>query len=162
MKTLPLILAFFCVGFIFGYTLSDNRHRTQIKAISDTIVTIRVDTIRDTLKVPKYERIKEIDTVFLQSAIDSVFIPVQVPISEYIFQDSLYRVSTQGYKVKMNSIEVYPRTIYKEIATTTTVKKFDREKRFGIGVQLGYGFGFTDKTLSPYIGIGISYNLITF
>lgn len=40
--------------------------------------------------------------------------------------------------------------------------KFDapKPKRFGIGAQVGYGVSTTG--LTPYIGLGISYNLLTF
>ena len=34
-----------------------------------------------------------------------------------------------------------------------------QRQRFGIGFQLGYGFT-SDMRLSPYIGVGVSYNLI--
>lgn len=38
-----------------------------------------------------------------------------------------------------------------------------KNKKFGLGFQIGYGIGFNDKILlSPYIGVGLSYNLINF
>ena len=60
---------------------------------------------------------------------------------------------------------------YKAVVTTTNphVKitelesvKFDlpKPKKFGIGIQTGYGIG--KNGIGPYIGIGISYNIIRF
>lgn len=47
---------------------------------------------------------------------------------------------------------------------TTTLKSVvirERHRPLGIGMQAGYGY-YYNNTLSPYIGIGISYNLINF
>lgn len=41
-----------------------------------------------------------------------------------------------------------------------SVYKLPKQKKFGIGVNLGYGI--TSYGLSPYIGLGINYNLINF
>ena len=41
--------------------------------------------------------------------------------------------------------------------TTTTITK-DKPKKWGIGAQFGYGI--TGKQLSPFFGVGVSYNLI--
>lgn len=41
-----------------------------------------------------------------------------------------------------------------------SVYKLPKQKKFGIGVNLGYGI--TSHGLSPYIGLGINYNLINF
>jgi hypothetical protein len=40
----------------------------------------------------------------------------------------------------------------------TAYNKFQKPKKFSIGLQCGYGF--TNKGLSPYIGIGLTYSLI--
>jgi len=41
------------------------------------------------------------------------------------------------------------------------IKSYFPRKRFGIGFHLGYGIN-TNFNIAPYIGIGISYNLINF
>ena len=40
--------------------------------------------------------------------------------------------------------------------------KYKRQKRFGIGPSIGYGYDFTNNKFSPYIGISLNYNLICF
>lgn len=39
-----------------------------------------------------------------------------------------------------------------------------KDKRFALGIHIGYGIGFLNKQLmlTPYIGIGVSYNLLKF
>ncbi len=93
---------------------------------------------------------------------DTTYIPVNIPIYDYTFKDSLYFINAEGYNVKMKKIEVYPKTVYRNITRTEYVEKFEREKRFGIGVQAGYGYNIYGNNFSPFIGIGISYNFIRF
>lgn len=162
MKTLPIIVAFFCVGFIFGYTVCNNRQKTQIETRTDTITTIKVDTIIDTLKVYNTKDFIRYDTIFVFLEKDTIFVPIEIPIYEYTFKDSLYFIDVEGYNVKMKKIEVYPKTVYKYITRTDKVEKFERDKPFGIGIQAGYGYNIGAKSFSPYFGLGISYNFIRF
>ena len=37
-------------------------------------------------------------------------------------------------------------------------QSYPRQKRWGLGLSVGYGYSF--NKFSPYIGIGINYNLI--
>jgi hypothetical protein len=51
---------------------------------------------------------------------------------------------------------------YVKITGLSSIKMdLPREKRFGIGIQAGYGIT-TQFKASPYIGVGISYNLFRF
>ena len=82
-------------------------------------------------------------------------VEVVVPITQRVYGDSLYRAYVSGYRPQLDSIFVYPRTNY----ITTTVK--EKPKRWGIGLQAGYGYS-PGNGMSPYLGIGVSYNFITF
>ena len=46
---------------------------------------------------------------------------------------------------------------------TKEIKTVTKPKRWGIGLQAGYGVSFSNKQIkaTPYIGIGISYNILT-
>ena len=84
---------------------------------------------------------------------------VEIPISRYVAErDSLYRVVAEGYAVDFKEITVYPQTV--TICNTLEVRK---PTRWGIGVHAGYGVTLNHNTvqLAPYIGVGISYNIIT-
>lgn len=97
------------------------------------------------------------DTVWnTRLVVDSV--EVEVAMERKTYQDSTYRAQVSGPAIgglhpSLDWIEVYNKTTY----NTTTVKKTGR---WGLGVQVGYGA--YKEGLSPYIGVGISYNLITF
>lgn len=73
---------------------------------------------------------------------------VYIPITQTVYRDSLYTAWVSGYSAKLDSIELYNR-----IQTITVHDKVKR-KRFGIGLQVGYGFPY-----GAYAGVGLSYNL---
>ena len=84
---------------------------------------------------------------------------VEIPISRYVAEkDSLYRVVASGYAVSFDEITVYPRTV-----TVTQAVVQQRRSRWGIGIHAGYGVTLNHNTvqLAPYIGVGVSYNIIT-
>lgn len=77
---------------------------------------------------------------------------VEIPITRKTYQGEDYRAVVSGYEVNLDTISVISRTV-----TNTIIKK---PPRFGVGPTVGYGM--TNKGLSPYIGIGVYYNLFTF
>lgn len=169
MKTLPKIVAFFCIGFIFGYTVSKNHHTAKNKPKNDTIIKIVIDSVTYKDKVENTKDFVHYDTIFYPvkhdssyNRVDTVYVPINIPIYDYTFKDSLYFINAEGYNVKMKKIEVYPKTVYRNITRTEYVEKFERDKRFGIGIQAGYGYNIYGNNFSPFIGIGISYNFIRF
>lgn len=70
-------------------------------------------------------------------------------------------ISSIDKKSKKNTINIltdcpYVQTIGVRSYKTDVIKP----KRYGLGLQAGYGI--TNSGLSPYVGVGISYNLILF
>lgn len=116
---------------------------------------VRIDTVRDTLLVPKYVQVERFDTI--RDTVDGNPIYLPVPISSYLFtDDSTYLIDMEGYNVKARCIEVYPRTI-----TQTVIERIEvpaKPKRWGIGVSAGGAL--TPHGVQPYIGVGVQYNLI--
>lgn len=116
-----------------------------------------IDTVRDTLLVPKYVQVERFDTI--RDTVDGKPVYLPVPISSYLFtDDSTYRIDMEGYHVKARSIEVYPRTI-----TQTVIERIEvpgTPKRWGIGISAGGAI--TPHGIQPYIGVGINYQLIAF
>lgn len=77
---------------------------------------------------------------------------------EVVYADSSYRAVVSGYvDPRLDSMTVYPRTVYQTITNDiyhpVTVKL--KPKRWGLGLQAGYGYpgGW-------YVGGGVSYNLV--
>ena len=83
---------------------------------------------------------------------------VVIPITQEVYEDSTYTAYVSGYKPSLDSIFIYPKT---EVQTITN--KVNDKSRWSVSVHAGYGLTLTKQpTFSPYIGIGISYNLYTF
>ena len=131
-------------------------HRTTDKkviTITDTLVL--TDTI---VKFqPKPYKVTIIDTIYLPQQPQQ---PQQPQIDtlirkEVIYKDSTYMAVVGGIEPYLKSIEIYPKTIYVNNNTTTTIKV---RSRFGLGVQAGYGY--SRNGLQPYVGVGVQYNLI--
>lgn len=141
--------------------------RRTAKEAPQPIEIIRTDTlwITDTIREiqPKIVRIREVDTMLLH-VIDTVHvndtIQVTLPRTQAFYQDTTYRAWVSGYRPQLDSIEVYQ----KEKIVTITERVNTPPKRWGIGVQAGYGVTFGKGTWqgAPYVGIGVSYDLIRF
>lgn len=86
-------------------------------------------------------------------AVDSV--QVTLPITQKVYEDSLYTAYVSGYKPSLDSIRLrYP------VITTTITKTVDRKRsRLHVGLIGGYGYGFKCKQLEPFIGLGLSIDL---
>lgn len=149
MKYLPyIIIIALCAFIVFRPAKVD---RAPAEVIRDSIT--RVDTIRDTIPVPVYVRV--VDSVPVPVVIpvlgDTVRDTVYLPITQKVYRDSLYTAYVSGYRAKLDSIEVYGRT------NTITIREQSRRKRWGLGVQAGYGVA--GNRAGPYVGVGVSYNL---
>ena len=128
-------------------------HRTtdkEVITITDTLVL--TDTI---IKMqPKPYKVTIIDTIYLPQQPQKPQYDTLIR-QEVTYKDSTYTAVVGGIEPYLKSIEVYPKTIYVNNSTTTTIKV---RSRFGLGVQAGYGYG--KNGLQPYVGLGVQYNLI--
>lgn len=147
-----------------GYVLGWRVHRC---APPPAETAVRTDTlrIRDTLLVerPVPVEVRVVDTMLVAAVDtvqvrvqDTVQVRVQVPRETRVYEDSTFRAQVSGYRPSLDLIEVYPQTVY----ITRTISVHSR-KRWGIGVQAGYGAYVAggQVMLAPYVGIGISYNI---
>ena len=156
-----IILLFNIVNAI-GYFVNEHRnaHPSEMKVKVDTLFVY--DTIF--VEKPVIKKVEIIDTLRLSVPItdtlmlhDTVF--VHLPIEQRQYSDPRYTAWVSGYRPQLDSIHIYQRTEYitKEIKTVT------KPKRWGIGLQAGYGVSISNKQIqaTPYIGIGINYNILT-
>ena len=121
------------------------------EVVRDTIITNRIDTVRDTIPVPVYESVVDSFPFVVPVPSDTVRDTVYLPITQKIYKDSLYTAYVSGYRAKLDSIEVYSKT------RAMFIRERAKRKRFGLGVQAGYGFSGNKASL--YVGVGVSYNL---
>lgn len=154
----------FRIGFILLWSLSIFfAGRNTAKKADFTQVVTQTDTlfVRDTItqEKPVYmtttqvrtEYVPVLDTLRIR---DTLFVPVT--IEKRVYEDSLYRAEVSGYSPSLDKIEIYQQ---KQVVTQFVQVPEVKRKRWGIGVQAGYGIN-ANGSHSPYIGIGLSYNLI--
>ena len=147
-----------------GYFLG--RRSSRVPAPAETV---RTDTlrIRDTLvidrPVPVEMRVTDtmlvavVDTVQVRVR-DTVQVMVQVPRETRVYGDGTYRAQVSGYRPSLDWFEVYPQT-----TVVTRNISVDPRKRWGLGVQAGYGAYVVGAQvrLAPYIGVGVSWDIIS-
>ena len=146
------------VGILAGWLIRGARSpQTETLVRTDTL-TVR-DTVFEPFPVPvEVIRTDEIlvavtDTVTVR---DTVFMVLDREQKHYRGDD--YEAWVSGYRPRLDSIMVFPQTHY----ITTTVTTGASPKRWGIGVQAGYGAAVVggQAGLSPYIGVGVQWSVI--
>jgi hypothetical protein len=152
---LYIIIAILSLGIIYLLTRKE-------ATVTTTKVTTRVDTLRDTTKVPKPHYISKVvirhDTIKLSKVVndsvpyekDSI---IYIPITQKTYSNSNYKGYVSGYDSKLDSLYLYKNNTVK----TNTVTVTKKSNKWGLGISAGYGISKTG--LSPYIGIGVTYNL---
>lgn len=82
-----------------------------------------------------------------------------LPREEVEYRDSSYRAVVSGFMPRLEELEIYRK---KEVITIQTEKTITipKKTRFGVGVQAGYGI--TPSGLQPYLGLGVTYNILSF
>ena len=157
-----------------------------LETVSDTMRVMIVDTVpyykpvaKDSVVV-RYERVKlptggdkpYYDSVSLTKPRDTILagnyahksagnipdsISVELPITQKRYGDSTYTAWVSGYNPTLDSIYVYPR--HETVTITNTIRQ--KPRRWGLGVSAGYGYA-PGKGMAPWVGIGVSYTLISF
>lgn len=153
-----LLLAALLLAYCAGCNTAQQRAISSAIQQADTLVIH--DTI--TREMPVYitntrvrtEYVPVRDTLRLH---DTLFVPVT--IEKRVYKDSLYRAEISGYKPSLDKIEIYQQT--RTITKVEQVLVKDK-KRWGLGIQAGYGVGIHSGVVytTPYIGVGVSYNLL--
>ena len=90
------------------------------------------------------------------TAIDTIELP---KVQRVYSDDSTYKAWVSGYEPKLDSINVYRKTIKETVTISApTKKKRTFWQRFNIGIQAGYGLGLDDKKAHPYLGGGVGFS----
>lgn len=105
-------------------------------ALLDTLPRIRADTFEQTILCEK----------------DQDSVQIELPMLQSVYKDKDYTAYISGVNARLDSIFVYPK---REVIT---IRK--PPKHWHIGISSGYGT--TVQGFKPYIGIGITYSLISF
>ncbi len=165
-----LIIIFFIATFAILCTVGvnnsiqcsrDNGHVSEVFTKVDTLYLY--DTVRIDKPIPII--IRDIDTILVQVK-DTIHIQdtiyIKLPREQKTYQNKHYAAWISGYRPQLDSIHIYSNS--RQIITSTTINTKQKRSRWGIGVHAGYGFTIQDNLLkpTPYIGIGVSKNFLSF
>ena len=154
-KVLGVLL---CISVILNIVLYLEHSSFRCEKVCDTTKVTVVDSVKKSFPVPVDSFVVRYITKSLPIASDSATkqlrsdsVKVQIPISQKVYEDTLYKAYVSGYEPKLDSITIKQKTTY----ITHTIR--DKESRFRIELQAGYGL--TPKGMQPYVGVGLSYRL---
>ena len=155
VNALLTLACVFLFGFIIGQKHPQKLPVEPIKTKVDTLV------IRDTMMCykPIYVDRVQLDSV-LVPVLDTMMIHdttfVYLEREKVTWRDSLCEVYASGIMASVDSVRHFQEYKYITIETQVPVKV---KSHWGLGVNAGYGVGKGGFT--PYIGVGISYNILS-
>ena len=165
-KNILIGLLLVCVGALLGTIVTKSCSTPQIQQIeilrTDTLVVERIDTV--IIEKPVPYKVTITDTIYvngnlngnlgnLDGNLQGGYLFVQ-EVKEY--GDSTYYARISGINAYLEEIRVYPKGTIKYI--TTIEKVYQKPKKWGLGISAGYCF--TNNSFKPYVGVGVTYDLI--
>ena len=153
-----VVITAFLLGCVVSYFPIKAYFQAKLGAQTPEVIqVIKRDTLRlntpvlreihkvthDTIKIVMNDTIVRRDTIYLER-------------EQRVYEDEEYKAFVSGFQPRLDSIYVYPKTIYE-----TKVSTRKEWRRFTYGVQVGVGVVMpfnTTPTLGGYLGFGIGYN----
>ena len=166
------------VGAIIGFSYMYYWKCTAYETVRDT--TVYVDTIAYYKPIPKDSAVIRYVTRYLPVAKKDTNITenyaqnngknippsvlsedrdsaaVVIPLTQRRYEGDEYLAYVSGYEPTLDSIFVYPKTT---VIRESTYKPPDR---WHMGITGGYGMSITGGHAEPFIGVGITYSIISF
>lgn len=148
MKKLPWILiALLVIACVAAWLCPHEQPPAEVRIKTKVKTVVKTDTVL--ISAPM--------AVFFRFTSDTIHIGDTVVMREQAYyEDSLYRAWVSGYRPRLDSLQVFPKTVYQTVTNDIyyPVAIKPKKKRWGLGLQAGYGYpgGF-------YVGGGVSYDL---
>ena len=145
-------------SFAFGFLLAKRTYETSPETVIETVTdTLYVrDTISVSMPVWLTKTVISHDTVRVADTLrvhDTLAVVLEREQLEW--RDTLCTVWASGVRPAVDSVRHYVTT---QVVTNTVTVPVVKRTRWGVGIQAGYGI--SDKGLTPYIGAGLSYNIL--
>ena len=152
------ILTAFLFGALASYFAVKGHFQAKLEDLTPEVIqVIKRDTLRlntpvlreihkvthDTIKIVMNDTIVRRDTIYLER-------------EQRIYEDEDYKAFVSGFQPRLDSIYVYPKTIYE---TKVSTRKEWRQFTYGVQVGAGVVMPFNSSpSFGGYIGIGVGYN----
>lgn len=177
---LAVAFAGFCLGAFLAN--SCNHHFVEgNKKVTDTVVvwdtlkwvgpppvdSVAAGEIRVPVVMPREPSVPKADVrVFPPSEMDSVLqgqdegkigsndtVWATVPRTQKRYEDSTYTAWVSGYEPRLDSIEVYRKTVFITKSEEGSVKN----KRVSLGLTGGFGYGLITHKPDVWVGVGVTW-----
>ncbi len=167
------IIAILLITAVFSiHRCSELKYRLENDTEAE--ITTKTDTlwIKDTvfIRQPRYISQKDTGTLLIPAdRTDTVTIHdtlyITLPRQQRYYRTPNYQAWISGHQPQLDSLDIFRNTALIQNTTSliTPLPTKQIPKRLGIGIQLGYGIIIAEQPkFCPYVGVGISYNLINF
>ena len=155
VNAILILVCMFLFGFLIGQKHPQKLPVEPINVKVDTLIIhdttmsyrpIYVDRVKlDSVLVPVVDSVKIHDTTY-----------VYLEREKVTWRDSLCEVYASGIMASVDSVRHFQEYKCITIETQVPVKV---KSHWGLGINAGYGVG--KGGLTPYVGVGISYNLLS-
>ena len=152
------ILTAFLFGSLASYFAVKGHFQAKLATLtSEVIRVVKTDTLRinspilreihkvthDTIKIVMNDTIVRRDTVYLER-------------EQRVYEDEDYKAFVSGFQPRLDSIYVYPKTIYEtKVSTRKEWRRFTYGMQVGVGVVMPFN---SSPSFGGYLGFGIGYN----
>ncbi len=147
MKSLPWILVCLLLGVVVWMKFRPHDPLpAEIKTETKIKTVIKVCSLTISPPIAPLLTLKLTDTIHIGDTV--------VKREQTYYEDSLYRAWVSGYRPRLDSLQIFPRTVYQNVTNDIYHTITPKKKRWGLGLQTGYSYpgGW-------YLGAGISCNL---
>lgn len=148
MKKLPWVLVvLLVVACVAVWFRPHEQQPAEVRVETKIKTVVRVDTLLISAPMAPLLTIRLTDTIRIGDTV--------VQREQAYYEDSLYRAWVSGYRPRLDSLVVFPKTVINTVTNDIyhTIKVKDK-RRWGLGLQAGYGY-----PNGMYIGAGVSYNI---
>lgn len=147
MKWLPWILVGLLAGaLIWMWYRPVESLPAEIKTETKIKTVVKVDTLLISSPMAPLLIFRLADTMHIGDMV--------VQREQAYYEDSLYRAWVSGYRPRLDSLQVFPKTVYQTVTNDIYHTIIPKKKRWGLGLQAGYGY-----PNGWYVGVGVSCNL---
>ena len=152
------ILTAFLFGALTSYFAVKGHFQAKLATLTPEVIqVVKRDTLRlnspilreihkvahDTIKIVMNDTIVRRDTIYLER-------------EQRVYEDEEYKAFVSGFQPRLDSIYVYPKTIYE---TKVSTRKEWRQFTYGVQVGVGVVMPFNSSpSFGGYLGFGIGYN----
>ena len=160
------IVIVFLLAFIGLFSIDRCNRKKDL--LPETVIQVDTLYLHDTIRMEKPipQLIKTTDT-FLVAITDTLRIKdtvyLNLPREQKTYREENFHAWVSGYRPALDSIHIFQNK--QQIITSTSIhQNTPRTRRWGIGIQAGYGFTCQQNTIQPvpYIGIGLQYTILFF